>query len=137
MKINHNFNPQRRCDSIGVNPKMQTVIRWHKAHSSVLDNVTGGGETVQFSIIYKYLAAKQKREINRRKFCRARLYERSKKSGSKITVEESSTDRRLRSKILRSVEESSTVNFDGRSIFDRNLRPQSSLFLGTFIQTGG
>ena len=40
-----------------------------------------------------------------------RLYEGSKKSGSKIAVEESSSDRRLRLKILRLIEESSNVVF--------------------------
>ena len=61
------------------------------------------------------------------------LYEGSKKSGSKIAVEESSSGRRLRSKILRPVEESST---SGRRIFERSLRPWSSLFVRTIIQTG-
>ena len=55
---------------------------------------------------------------------RTRLYDGSKKSGSKIAVEESSSDRRLRSKILRPVEESSTAVFERslRYLFERSYR---------------
>ena len=63
----------------------------------------------------------------------ARLYEGSKKSGSKIAFEESSSDRRLRQKILCPIEE--TLNSDQR-IVNLSLRTYSSLFVRSFIQTG-